>query len=145
MEALIMAASIVVIYFGATMVVDNASALARSFHIAEALIALTLVAIGTSLPEIATAIMSSIRRTDALTIGNVIGSNVLNVLSILGLTLIIAPIRVAPRLLGNDLPILAAATIGIALLMRGGRKITRIVGGSLVISYFIYLIFAFNA
>lgn len=133
---------VAMLFAGAVLMVDNASTIARMFGVSELLIGLTLVGVGTSLPEVVTTAVSSARRTHALTLGNLIGSNILNILTMLGLTLMIAPARVAPSLLRFDLPVLVLVSIGVTLLIRGGRKLSRVAGVSLIVVYGAYMVTA---
>ncbi|MBI2099296.1 calcium/sodium antiporter [Candidatus Uhrbacteria bacterium] len=131
------------LFVGARMLVVNAVSLARMFRVSEILIGLTFVAIGTSLPEIVTAVIASANKSNDLAIGNVLGSNILNILMVLGLTLIISPVVVSPALWQYDLPILLFTTVIIAWLLRRGRRIGRINGILLLIGYFVYIAFSF--
>ena len=81
--------------FGARFLVDGAVSIARSFGVSEAFIGLTIVAIGTSLPELATSLITAFDGSREIAIGNIVGSNIFNVLGILGVTALIAPIPVA--------------------------------------------------
>lgn len=139
LNLLAVAAAVTVIFVGATFLVENAGALAQAFRVSVTLIGLTVVAIGTSLPEISTTIISSMRQKHDLTIGNIIGSNILNVLVILGVTVIITPVRVAPVIVNRDLPLLLMASVVIASVMRGGRLLTRRAGAILILAYLAYV------
>ncbi len=102
---------------GAKLLVDNAIVLARSWGISEAVIGLTLVAVGTSLPELITSVVSAVRRQNDVAFGNVVGSNIYNALFILGVTALFMPVTV-PEAMGWDILIMAGVTavlIGIAL------------------------------
>lgn len=102
---------------GAKLLVDNSIILARTWGVSETVIGLTVVAIGTSLPELATSIMSSIRGHNDIAFGNVVGSNIYNTLFILGLTALFLPITI-PTSLGADIVLMSAVTavlIGVAL------------------------------
>ncbi len=101
---------------GAKLLVDNAIVLARSWGISEAVIGLTLVAVGTSLPELITSVVSAVRRQNDVAFGNVVGSNIYNALFILGVTALFMPVTV-PEAMGWDILIMAGVTavlIGIA-------------------------------
>jgi cation:H+ antiporter len=109
-------------------------AIARTAGVSEAFIGLTIVAIGTSLPELATSLIAAFRRQSEIAIGNIVGSNIFNVLGILGVTALIAPIPVAPRFLTFDLPVMIAASLLLAaLLMRASMG--RLVGVALLVCY----------
>lgn len=101
---------------GAKLLVDNAIVLARSWGISEAVIGLTLVAVGTSLPELITSVVSAVRQQNDVAFGNVVGSNIYNALFILGVTALFMPVTV-PEAMGWDILIMAGVTavlIGIA-------------------------------
>ncbi len=86
----------VALYVGARIVVDGSVALARSFQMPEALIALTVIALGTSLPELITTVVASVRGQSQLAIGHLIGSNIFNILAVLGTTAAIRPVTISP-------------------------------------------------
>lgn len=124
---------------GARFLVDSAISIARGYGISEAFIGLTIVAIGTSLPELATSLVAALRRQSEIAIGNIVGSNIFNVLGILGVTALIAPIPVAERFLVLDLPamILVSALLSGLLLLR--PRIGRVTGVMLLLGYGAYL------
>lgn len=132
------AGGLVALVFGARLLVDSATELARMAHISEAVIGLTIVAIGTSLPELATSVIAAFRRNSAMSLGNVIGSNLFNILGILGVTAVIAPVQAGARFLTLDTPIaLAAALLLTFLLWSGG--ISRLAGAAMLAGYVGYL------
>ncbi|SPF79761.1 calcium/sodium antiporter [Pseudoprimorskyibacter insulae] len=96
---------------GADLLVDSAIEIARMFHVSETVIGLTLVAIGTSLPELATTVMAAIRRQADVALGNVIGSNMFNLLAIIGVASMIAPIPVERSFLQVDLWVMLGASL----------------------------------
>ncbi|KAF0675990.1 calcium/sodium antiporter [Profundibacterium mesophilum] len=96
---------------GANLLVTSATEIASRYGVSDSVIGLTLVAVGTSLPELATTVMAAIRRQADVALGNVIGSNVFNLLAILGVTGLIAPIPVDPQFLRFDLWVMAAASL----------------------------------
>ena len=123
---------------GVRFLVDGAVSIARAQGISEAFIGLTVVAIGTSLPELATSLVAALRRQSEIAIGNIVGSNIFNVLGILGATALIAPIPVAGRFLTFDLPVMIAASAALtALLMR--PRIGRLAGAVLIAAYAAYV------
>lgn len=124
---------------GARMLVDGAVSIARGYGISEAFIGLTIVAIGTSLPELATSLIAAFRRQSEIAIGNIIGSNIFNILGILGVTAMVTPIPVAPRFLSFDVPILVAASLVLTGLLLMRPTIGRIVGAVMLAGYFAYL------
>lgn len=136
-------AGIGLLFVGARMMVTNAVTLARAFGVSDVLIGLTLVAIGTSLPEIVTTTIASLRKDTSLTVGNIVGSNVLNILIVLGLTVIIAPISVTPPVWRYDLPLLVLGSLLAISFIRSGRTVSRPEGVVLIACYTAYVLFAF--
>ncbi|MEM8851880.1 MAG: calcium/sodium antiporter [Pseudomonadota bacterium] len=128
---------------GANLLVDGATEIARTFGVSETVIGLTLVAIGTSLPELATTVMAAIRRHADVALGNVIGSNLFNLLGIIGVALLVGPIPVDPAFLTKDLWVMLAATLVLIPFVFLARDITRTWGVALTGLYAIYLYVAF--
>ncbi len=125
--------------FGADLIVSGATGLAVRIGVSERIVGLTIVAIGTSLPEIATTIAAARRGEPDIAIGNVVGSNIFNVLSVLGIAGVVAgPITVAPEMLRFDLPVMLA-TVGAALIVLWSGWVTRLEGAVLVVLYGGYL------
>lgn len=137
-DVLFIAGGLVVLVFGARMFVDGAISLARLLGVSEAVIGLTIVAVGTSLPEIAASIIAVLRKEEDIAIGNVVGSNIFNLLSILGIAGIIGPIH-----LGDISNIDFYYMIGLAIvllpMLKTGMRLSRIEGGLLLASYGGYL------
>ncbi len=106
-------AGLAMLVFGSDLLVESASDIARSLNISELVIGLTIVAIGTSLPELAASIAASLKKEVDIAVGNVVGSNIFNLLSVLGVSSLIAPngIAVPEAALNFDIPIMIAATI----------------------------------
>lgn len=102
--------------FGGKFVVDNAVEIAHAFNVSEKLIGLTIVAAGTSLPELATSAMAAYKRQADIAIGNVVGSNIFNILLVLGLTTVITPLEYEPAL-NTDIYILLGGTVLLLLFM----------------------------
>ncbi|MFV8225083.1 calcium/sodium antiporter [Christiangramia aquimixticola] len=124
---------------GGTLVVDSASSIAGFFGISEKIIGLTIVAAGTSLPELATSVMAAIKKNADIAVGNIIGSNIFNLLLILGSSALIRPLPYDP-IFNTDLYILLAGTIVLMIFMlTGGRKmLDRWEALLLLITYLIY-------
>jgi len=123
---------------GAKLLVENASLLAREWHISERVIGLTIVAVGTSLPELITSIMSAIHKHNDVAFGNVVGSNIYNALFILGLTAVFMPIVIRENM-GIDLWVMTGATaalIGVALWK---RQFSRGIGVLFLLAYAAYV------
>jgi len=120
---------------GADILVDNASILAMRYGVSEAAIGLTLVAVGTSLPELATTVMAAIRRQADVALGNVIGSNMFNLLFIIGVTALVGAVPVDPEFLQFDLWVMLAASLLLIPFVLLCRDITRIWGIVLTCGY----------
>ncbi len=133
---------LVVLMVGARFLVDGAVSIARGFGISEAFIGLTIVAVGTSLPELATSLIAAFRRQSEIAIGNIVGSNIFNVLGILGVTAMIAPIPVAGRFLRFDLPVMIAVSLLLTALLLTRPKIGRWMGVALLAAYLAYVLAA---
>ena len=137
--ALWVAAGLVALMVGARFLVDGAVSIARSYGISEAFIGLTIVAVGTSLPELATSLIAAFRRQSEIAIGNIVGSNIFNVLGILGVTALIAPIPVAGRFLNFDLPVMIAVSAVLTGLLLTRPRIRRVAGVGLLFAYAAYV------
>lgn len=124
---------------GARLLIDGAVAIARDFGLSEVFIGLTIVAVGTSLPELATSLVAALRRQSDIAIGNVVGSNIFNILGILGVTAIIAPIPVAARFLAFDLPVMLVASLLLAGLLLFRWSLGRPVGLLMLVAYAAYV------
>lgn len=141
-SALWVIGGLVVLMVGARFLVDGAVSIARGFGISEAFIGLTIVAVGTSLPELATSLIAAFRRQSEIAIGNIVGSNIFNVLGILGVTAMIAPIPVAGRFLRFDLPVMIAVSLLLTALLLTRPKIGRWMGLALLAAYLAYVLAA---
>ena len=124
---------------GADLLVTGAVDIARVFGVSDAIIGLSLVAIGTSLPELATAIVSSVKKEPEVVVGSVIGSNIFNILAILGITLTLGPIGVEGRISSIDAPLVVATSLGLLLLLLFIRRMGRRVGIVMLGLYYGYL------
>lgn len=124
---------------GARLLVDNAIIVARDVGVSDTIIGLTVVAVGTSLPELVTSAVAAFRRHSDVALGNVIGSNIYNVLGILGITALVAPIRVPPEIIRLDIWVMVGATALVVLFVRTGMRIVRLEGLALLLAYVVYL------
>lgn len=123
---------------GARLFVDNAVEIARHLGISEAVIGLTIVAAGTSLPELATSVVAAARRQTDIAIGNIVGSNIFNVLGVAGAAALVAPVRAA-GIQWLDLGAMLATSLLLLPLMRTGFRLVRWEGAVLVSAYGLYL------
>jgi cation:H+ antiporter len=122
---------------GGKLFVTGAVALARLLHVSEAVIGLTVVAVGTSRPELATSLVAAIKGEQDIAIGNVVGSNIFNILCILGITATIKPLA-ATGITAIDLSTMLTVSILLPPMMLTGRKITRAEGAVLLVIYVVY-------
>ena len=132
---------IIALKFGGDFVVENAEKIALAFNISEKIIGLTIVAIGTSLPELVTSVTAAIKGDSDIAIGNIIGSNIFNMLLIIGLTAIITPINYAVSY-NNQLYILGIATVLLMIFPYTGKlnRMTRINGIMYLALYAMYMV-----
>lgn len=143
LEVLLLALGFLMLVKGADWFVDGAAGIAEKFGIPQLVIGLTIVAMGTSAPETAVSITAALKGSADITIGNIIGSNILNVLIILGITSVIIPIAVAKSTVWVEIPFTAAVTILLVVLGYSGNQITLVEGIILwvvFISYLLYLL-----
>ena len=138
--SLFLALGLIGLPLGASLLVEGATNIARTFGISETVIGLTLVAIGTSLPELATTVMAALRRQADVALGNVIGSNMFNLLGIIGVASLVGNIPVDPQFLRFDLWIMALASILLIPFVFLKKDITRIWGVLLSVLYVTYLL-----
>lgn len=124
---------------GADWFVDGASGLARKLGIPQLVIGLTIVAMGTSLPEAAVSISAALRGNAEITIGNIVGSNILNILIILGVTALIATLKVADSTVRYEIPFMIVATFVLLWLGYTGGQVTRLEGIILWVLFLLYL------
>jgi len=130
-------AGLVLLVIGARWLVEGAVALARLLGLDDLVIGLTIVAAGTSLPEVATSIVASLRGERDIAVGNVVGSNIFNILGVLGLTALVAPhgIQVSPAALRFDLPVMIAVAVACLPIFLTGHRISRW-EGALFLGYY---------
>ena len=124
---------------GSHLLIEGAVDIARWVGVTEAVIGLTLVAVGTSLPELATAIVAGMRRHSEIALGNVLGSNLFNLLLVLGVLALIIPFQVAPEMLHFDIWVMLGAVVVLLPVMMTGWRIGRREGAVFLIAYGIYV------
>ncbi|MEO1551100.1 MAG: calcium/sodium antiporter [Pseudomonadota bacterium] len=124
---------------GAALLIEGAEDVARLLGVSEEVIGLTLVALGTSLPELATTVMAAIRRQAEVALGNVIGSNMFNLLAIMGIASLFGPLPVAPELLMRDIWVMVAAALALIPFVLMGRDMGRGFGIAFLAIYLIYI------
>ena len=134
---------IVMLPLGANLVVDGAAGLAGSWGVSEAVIGLSLIALGTSLPELSTTVVAAFHRSSEVIIGNVIGSNLFNILAILGFTALLTDIPVDPQFIAFDVWVMLGCAILLSLFVWTKATMGRFSGVALLTSYFTYLFFIY--
>lgn len=130
---------LVVLLIGARLLIDSATDIARTFGVSEAVIGLTIVAVGTSLPELATSVVAAFRGQRDIALGNVVGSNIFNILAILGITALIAPIPVEPRFLAVDVPVMIAVSLALVAVIWWRKGMGRATGALFLAAYGVYV------
>lgn len=137
-DLLFIAAGLGLLVGGSRLFVDGALVIARSFGVSEAILGLTIVAAGTSLPELATSIVAAFRRQADIAVGNILGSNIFNVLGVLGTTAIVRPLR-PEGLTPLDLAVMVGLAVVLVPLIVTGRRLERWEGAVLLAVYGGYL------
>jgi cation:H+ antiporter len=130
---------LVLVVFGGRLLVDGAVALARNFGIEETVIGLTIVAVGTSMPELVTSLVAAVRRQSDVALGNILGSNIYNILGILGLTALIAPTEVPAQIAWFDSLVMVAVSAVLLAFAWTGLRVGRREGGVLLGGYVLYV------
>lgn len=134
---------LILLMAGSNWLVSGATVLALQLAIPEVVIGLTLIAVGTSLPELATSAIAAFRGQSEIALGNVLGSNIFNILGILGGTALITPLPIAPSFLYVDVWVMAGSVILVIPFLWTGRIITRLEGGLFLLLYVVYTLFLF--
>lgn len=130
---------------GSQVLLIGATGIAVHFGVPEAVIGLTLVALGTSLPEISISVIASIRRHADVAIGNILGSNIFNLLGILGVSAFLQELPVHARIIQFDQWVMLGASVILLLILYTGRCISRFEGGLLILGYGVYVWLSFTA
>jgi cation:H+ antiporter len=126
--------------FGAEWLVKGATEIARDFNVSERVISVSIIAFGTSIPELATSVIAAIKKETDISIGNIIGSNIFNILAILGITSTVTPINVSQPIINFDMLWMLGISLLLLLLIIGKRKkLTRWGGVILLLSYISYI------
>lgn len=128
------------IIFGSQITVNSATEIARHFGMSERLIGLTIIAFGTSLPELITSVIAAIKKNADIAIGNVVGSNIFNILFVLGLTAVISPINYANAFIADNVMALIAMILLFFCVLKN-KKLGRIGGIIMLLSYAAYFVF----
>lgn len=129
------------LYIGSELLVVNAVKISRELGVSERIIGITIVAIGTSLPELVTSIVAALSKRTDLALGNILGSNILNVLAVIGITAIIKPISVSQEFIDSDYLWMIGITLLLYPLMKTKMRISMVEGAILLTYYITYLFF----
>ncbi|ACM56501.1 calcium/sodium antiporter [Halorubrum lacusprofundi] len=141
-DAAAVVGGIVALVVGSSWLVDGGQSLLSAAGFSDIFIGLTVLALGTSLPELAASVIAAIRGEAEFSVGNVVGSNIYNILAVIGIVAVVTPISVAPSVRGFEFPALLAFTALLVGLMYRGDRISRVDGSVLVVGYvlFVYLL-----
>ena len=133
---------IVALVLGSRWLIDGGQSLLSAAGFSDIFIGLTVLALGTSLPELAASVVAAVRGEAEFSVGNVVGSNIYNVLAVIGIVAVVAPIGVAPGVRGFEFPALLAFTAVVVGMMAYGERVTRLDGAVLAVGYgaFVYLL-----
>ena len=141
MEYVILIVALALIIVGASLLTDGSVALAERFRVPEFIVGMTIVAVGTSMPELTVSFISAIHGESAMAIGNIVGSNIFNVLATLGVCAVFSPILFTKSNIRRDIPICIAATIALLVVTTINEDITRLEGIILLLGYLAMLYF----
>jgi len=128
------------IILGGDLTVNSATEIAYSFGMSETLVGLTIVAVGTSLPELITSITAAIKKQSEIALGNIVGSNIFNILFVLGAASVISPLAVDPKIV-VDVVLMIILTVVLLIFSRSNSRIGKIEGVILAVAYIIYMIY----
>jgi len=139
-------AGITGMYFGADFLIDSASSIAKQWGVSEKVISVSIIAFGTSVPELATSIIAAIKKESDISVGNIIGSNIFNILAILGVSSIVHPIKISSELIYTDGMWMLATFVALFIFMFIPKRFTisRVGGIVLLITYIIYIYINFQ-
>ena len=137
-DVALIAGGLALLIVGSHFLLASATTIAKAMNISDAVIGLTIVAAGTSMPELATSVVAAIRKHSDIAIGNVVGSNIFNILGILGLSALVKPLRLSDFPIG-DFWIMTAFSVAILPLLWTSRRLCRWEGGLLLAGYLFYV------
>jgi cation:H+ antiporter len=137
---LLLVLGIVGLYFGADIFIDNAVEIASIFGVSERVIGITVIAVGTSLPEMVTSVIAAINKKTDIALGNILGSNVMNIFAIMGVTAVISPISVSELFLKQDFFWMLGLTLILFPILKSGSQVSRLEGFFLFGCYVAYIL-----
>lgn len=138
-----LSAGLALLIIGADTLISSSTEIARLLGVSERVIGLTIVAVGTSLPELATSAIAAFRRNSEIAIGNIVGSNIFNVLGILGVTAVVRPLPISHQMAALDIPIMFVASVALVAIVFLANRLTRTVAAMLLTAYAVYVILLF--
>lgn len=144
-KLLLLILGLALVVAGANILVEGASAFARRFGVSEFVIGLTIVGFGTSLPELVVSVTGALQGNSAIAIGNVVGSNLFNVLFILAVSALVSPIVITRSNHYRDIPITLAATVLVVALGMAGNGLSRIEGAVMLVLFACYILYCFRS
>lgn len=139
-----MIVGLIILVASSRLLVWGAVEIAHLLGVSDLIIGLTVVAVGTSLPELASSIIAALKGEDDIALGNILGSNLFNALAVVGLAGVINPLNAGPEMLRRDIPVMAAITVSLFLFgygFRGPGRINRIEGSILLAAYIAYTVY----
>jgi cation:H+ antiporter len=141
----IFAASCAGLAFGADLLVNNASIIAENLGMSTRVISITMIAVGTSLPELVTGIIAALKKETDIAVGNIIGSNTMNIIAVLGITSVIKPIGVQKEIATFDIPWMVGASLFLLLIMLPAKRsrVSRWEGIVMILIYLLYIYLLF--
>lgn len=142
--AIVVLLGLLLLIAGSQVLLIGAIGIAAYFGVPEAVVGLTLVAVGTSLPELSISVIAAIRRHADVAVGNILGSNIFNLLGILGVSALLQPLPVHPRILHFDQWVMLGTSLLLLLFLYTGRRLSRAEGGVLLVGYGIYVWLSFS-
>ncbi|MEF8780728.1 MAG: calcium/sodium antiporter [Haloferacaceae archaeon] len=133
---------LVLLLIGSRWLIDGGRGLLTAMGFSDLFVGLTVLALGTSLPELAASLVSAYRDEAGFSVGNVVGSNIYNVLAVIGILAIISPVRISPGVMGFEFPALLAFTFFLVAIMWRGNRLSRLDGAALLAGYvaFVWLL-----
>ncbi|KTG25107.1 calcium/sodium antiporter [Haloferax profundi] len=137
-DVLYLGVGLLLLFIGSNWLIQGGKGLLEAYGFSTRFIGLTILAFGTSLPELAASVISAVRGESEFSIGNVVGSNIYNVVAVLGILAIMVPVNVPASTISLDFPALLAFTFGVILLMLRNRDVSRLDGGILVGGYLVF-------
>jgi cation:H+ antiporter len=141
---IVLGAGLMLLVLGSQLLLTGATALAQAVGVSDALIGLTLVAVGTSLPELAVCVVAVLRLQSDIAVGNLLGSSIFNLLGVLGITALVRPLPVDPRITDFDQWVMLSSAVLVLIFLYTARRLSRLEGALLLGAYGAYLLVSFT-